>query len=231
MIRHRIPGRRTRWARAAALAATITTALLCTGPAAHALSHYAEGVWEPSNAVRDPAPTLIVSPASSLFSATLHPGEEVIAPATLHNRSSRELAVGLTPVLVSGEGHDRAAAALTIATLRNSACTPTTMASVAGVPLRGAPNLAQGTLEAGESTSVCIKVSYPVEHALSDAAVAVVDLAFSAVERELPEPRGGLVSTGQTAHLSVIAGVGAAVLLVGGSCALHRGRRHFGRRG
>lgn len=170
---------------------------------------------------------LTVTPARQLFNVTLHPGDEALATAQLHNGASADLELALTPIVAGEQGTGDGADALLISSLRTADCTATRMAEADAVTLASAKPLPQGTITAGSTIDLCVRVSYPEAFADEGTAVSVVDLAFTGIERGTPVrpviPGGpDLAGTGSTGAPQVALLIGAAGLLTAGAASLLR---------
>ncbi|MFD1201784.1 hypothetical protein ACFSWE_01605 [Leucobacter albus] len=200
-------------------AVSITAAVVAPSPAhAHELARGAR------------ADALTVTPARGLFHVTLHPGEEARAVAQVHNGSGTDLELALTPIVVSEHGLGDGAAALTLSSMRTTDCSAERMAAAPAVTLAAAMPLSQGTIAADSTVDLCVQVRYPEAFADEGAAVSVVDLAFTGIERQSPgaPDTAGLVSTGANDTTRVALLLGAAALLAAGFAALPRRTRQPG---
>ncbi|GAA2832217.1 hypothetical protein FB468_1456 [Leucobacter komagatae] len=170
---------------------------------------------------------LTVTPARQLFNVTLHPGEEALATAQVHNGSGADLELALTPVVVGEDGPGDGADALLLSSLRTTDCTVARMAEAGAITLAAAMPLPQGTITAGSTIDLCVRVSYPEAVADEGTAVSVVDLAFTGIERGTPvrpvTPVGpDLAGTGATGAPQVALLLGAAGLITAGAASLLR---------
>ncbi len=216
--------RASRTGRGALLALLPLAGLLgVAGPAA--ASPDALGPDSPVALRSEVSAALVVSPAERLFDVTLHPGDSVVAPATLVNRSAAELRVRLTPIEASAS--HGAFSALSLATARLPECSVAAMAATPGTPFPAAQALDQGLLDPGEALELCVRVDYDAPRALDAPDTARVDLAFSASEAAAPrDPDPALPLTGADTLLGGIL-LGGALAGLGATLIAHR--RHSAR--
>ncbi|UTX52503.1 hypothetical protein [Leucobacter aridicollis] len=166
--------------------------------------------------------SLTVSPARQLFNVTLHPGEDARAVATVRNDAAQDLELALTPILTRESGDGAGADALVLASERTVECSAAAMAGADEVTLAAAMPLPQGTIASGETIDLCVQVRYPEAQGAAGAAVSIVDLAFTGVERAT-SPDGGLSGTGGTPQSALL--FGAAGLVTAGAASLMRHTR------
>lgn len=181
-----------------------------------------------SSAGSEEAGSLIVTPSRALFDVTLRPGESRSATATLRNDSAARIAVRMTATITKwfgpGEGPDY----LRLSTVRSAECSAAGTANNT-TPLNDALDLDQGTLNAGETATVCVNVALLETANYTTPTAAQVDFAFVAVQTsgdDNPENSTGdteLAQTGLALGGALLVGVG--LLAVGVLILLRHKRR------